>query len=351
MIDLKDFINSQNISLYLKELPTEDTVDKALFPNKKQLGTKLEFAKGAKNKSVALRVSQFDTAARMRALSASLDVQQRELPFFKEGIGLTETDRRDIINAMNSNNENLVQALVSQVFENYADLVKGANIQTKRLRSQLIQKGEINVTTDDGDIVVDYGVPSTHKETISSTSKKWDSPNATIVKDIIRYQKVITDDYYAKPTTMLMTEKTFTNTIMVNTEITGHLRSNINATSLILNENDYIAFMKERLGINVIFLENTTFIPEQDEEAIPYYEDGYVTLISGSTLGYTVYGTTPEEFDKSYGSSKLDTSIVDSAIAVTTMVKEDPISVDVKVSQLVLPSFERADECFFAKVY
>ena len=73
--------------------------------------------------------------------------------------------------------------------------------------------------------------------------------------------------------------------------------------------------------------------------------------MSGSTLGSTVYGVTPEEFDKSYGSGKLDTSIVDVAIAVTTMVKEDPVSVDTKVSMLGIPSFERADEVLFMTVY
>lgn len=351
MIDLKDYINSKDIVLYLKELPQEESIDKALFPAKKQLGTKLEFAKGAKKKAVALRPSQFDVAAKMRALNAALTVESKELPFFKEGIGLTETDRRDIINAMNSNNENLVKALVGQVYENYSNLVEGAHIQAKRQRTQLIQKGEINITTVDGDIIVDYGVPSTHKETISTTAKKWTSPEADIVGDIKKYQKAITDDNYQKPNVLLMTEETFTNTIMINKVITDHLRSNIQAKSLILNDGDYISFLKDRLKLNVAFLENTTFIPAEGEEPVPYYENGYVTLMSGTTLGNTVYGTTPEEFDKVYGSSKLDTSIVDLAIAITTMVKEDPIAVDTKVSQLVLPSFERADEVFFAKVY
>lgn len=73
--------------------------------------------------------------------------------------------------------------------------------------------------------------------------------------------------------------------------------------------------------------------------------------MSGTTLGNTVYGTTPEEFDKQSGSSKLDTYIVDTGIAVTTMVKEDPVTVDTKVSVMPIVSFDRADEVFFATVY
>lgn len=120
---LQDFINSKNIALYMKELPQEQSVDKALFPATKQLGTTLEFAKGAKKKAVALRMSQFDVAAKSRALSASLNVEKREIPFFKESLPLKESDRRDLINAANSNNENLVKALAGQVFENYANLI------------------------------------------------------------------------------------------------------------------------------------------------------------------------------------------------------------------------------------
>lgn len=350
-MNLKDFLNSANIVLYLKELPQEQSIDRALFPSKKQLGTELQYAKGAKKKAVALRMSAFDVAAKVRALNASIDIQKKELPFFKESMGVNETTRRDLINAIGSNNENLVKAVISQVFENYATLVEGAHIQAKRMRTSLIQKGEINLTTEDGDIVVDYGVPENHKETITTAAKKWNVATADIVGDIDRHQKAITNDNYTKPTTLLMTEKTFCNTFLINTAITNHLKGGESTKNMILSQQDYINFAKERLGVSIGYLENSTFIPAEGEDEQAYYEDGIVTYMSGVTLGSTVYGTTPEEFDKVYGSSKLDTSITDLAIAVTTMVKEDPVAVDTKVSQLVLPSFERADEVFFAKVY
>ena len=73
-------------------------------------------------------------------------------------------------------------------------------------------------------------------------------------------------------------------------------------------------------------------------------------MIPEGTLGNSVYGTTPEEADKIYGSGKLDTQIVRTGIAITAMCKEDPVTVETKVSQIGMPSFERIDECFFAKV-
>lgn len=349
-MNLSDFINSKNIALYIKELPAESTADKALFPDKKVTGTKLEMAKGAKKKSVALRMSTFDAATKMRALSADLTVKSTEIPFFKEGMGIDETTRRDLQNAISANNQNFVNALLGQVFENYADLVTGAEIIAKKMRASVIQNGLLNFTSKDGDIVVDYGVPANHREVLSGTAK-WTDPSADIVGDVRRWQKAITDDQYAKPNIILLTEKTFDSTFLVNTVITNHIKnSNLN-TSLILSQANYLQFAKEVMGLTVIFLEDTTYIPSEGASAIPYYADGKITLMSGSSLGNTVYGTTPEEFDKQSGSSKLDTYIVGKGTAVTTMVKEDPVTVDTKVSVMPIVSFDRADEVFFATVY
>lgn len=350
MSNLRDYINSKNIALYIKELPAEQTIDKALFPDKKVSGTKLEMAKGAKKKPIALRMSTFDAATKMRALSADLTVKSTEIPFFKEGMGIDETTRRDLQNAVGANNENFVNALLGEVFENYSNLIDGANIIAKKMRSSVIQNGLLNFTSKDGDIVVDYGVPSNHREVLTGTDK-WTNPDADIIGDIQAMQKAITNDQYAKPKTLLLTENTFDSTFLVNKAITNHIKnSNLN-TSLILSQANYIQFVKEVLQLTVVFLEDATYIPAEGADPVQYYTDGKVTLMSGTTLGKTVYGTTPEEFDKQSGTSKLDTYIVDKGIAVTTMVKEDPVTVDTKVSVMPIVSFDRADEVFFATVY
>lgn len=350
MPNLRDYINSKNIALYIKELPAEQTIDKALFPDKKVSGTKLEMAKGAKKKPIALRMSTFDANTKMRALSADLTVKSTEIPFFKEGMGIDETTRRDLQNAIGANNENFVNALLGEVFENYSNLIDGANIIAKKMRSSVIQNGLLNFTSKDGDIVVDYGVPSNHREVLTGVDK-WTNPDADIIGDIQAMQKAITNDQYAKPKILLLTENTFDGTFLVNKAITDHIKnSNLN-TSLILSQANYIQFVKEVLQLTVVFLEDATYIPSEGADPVQYYTDGKVTLMSGTTLGKTVYGTTPEEFDKQSGTSKLDTYMVDKGIAVTTMVKEDPVTVDTKVSVMPIVSFDRADEVFFATVY
>lgn len=348
---LQDYINSKNIALYIKELPAEDTIDQTLFPNKKVLGTKLEQAKGAKKKAIALRQSTFDVAAKMRSLNAKVTVSATDIPFFKESVGIDETTRREIINAMNSNNENIVNAVLDQVYDGQANLIKGAGIIAKKMRAQALQIGRIVYSSDpkDGNVVVDYGVPDTHRIVLTGTDK-WTDPSADIVGDVKAFQKVLTNDNCPKPNILLTTEKTFDETFLVNTAIINDIRnSNVN-TLRMLSQADFLQFAKERMGLTVIFLEDATYLPYEDAEPVAYYDDYKVTLMSGSTLGETVYGMTPEEFDLTHGSAKLDTTIIAPGIAVSTDTKWDPVTVDTKVSVMPIVSFERADEVFFATV-
>lgn len=344
-MNLQDFISAKEIALYIENLPPRTTIDQALFPNTKQWGTEIELAKGSKQKPVALRMSTFDVAVKPRALKADLKIDKKELPFFKESVLIKEKDRQLLMMALQANNQNLVEQIVSQVYDNYQSLVDGAGVQATRMRAQLLQKGVINVVTDEGDIVVDYEVPVAHKETLTGEAT-WNNPGADIVGDIQRWQTALSNDGYAKPNRMLLTEPTFAY-ISQNTAILNELKAR-NMGEVIVTTQDIIAYLNRKLNLSVGFL-NGTFIAE-DGSTMNYYEDDYVALIPDGVLGKTVYGTTPEEADKVYGTGKLDTEIVNTGVAITTMLKEDPVTVETKVSQLVLPSFDRADECFFAKV-
>ena len=73
-------------------------------------------------------------------------------------------------------------------------------------------------------------------------------------------------------------------------------------------------------------------------------DDTFVMFPAG-TLGRTWMGTTPAESDL-MGGSVSNVSIVDNGVAVTTTQLHDPVNVEVIVSQICLPSFERADEVY-----
>ncbi|WMU07944.1 putative major capsid protein [Clostridium phage vB_CtyS-FA88] len=342
---LEEFINSQQIALYITNLPPESTLDKTLFPPVKQFGTEIELAKGSKQKPVALRMSTFDVAVKPRALNASLNILKKELPFFKESVMIKEKDRQMLIMAMGANNQNLIQNLLSQVYDNYQNLVDGAEVQMRRARAQLLQHASINITTVDGDIVVDYDAPANHRVELTGTDA-WSNPDADVVGDLIAWQKILTNDGYGKANTLVLTETTL-NYILKNTAILNELKAQ-RLGVVIVTEQDVINYLSTKLGLGVAIV-NGTYRAENGA-VFNYYEDNFVTMIPSGTLGRTIYGTTPEEADLILGSKKHDTAIVNTGVAITTMPKVDPVTIETKVSQLALPSFDRVDECFFAKV-
>ena len=146
-MEIKDYINAKEIALYIKQLAPMDTLDSALFPSVKQYGMEISLAKGAKQKAVALRQSSFDVAVRPRVLNASVSVEKKEMPFFKESILIQERERQQLMLALSANNENTVQAILGTIFDNYASLVDGAYVQARRMRAQIIQNGTINMTS------------------------------------------------------------------------------------------------------------------------------------------------------------------------------------------------------------
>lgn len=346
MPNIFDFVNAKEIALYIKNLPQESTLDKQLFPADKQYGMEIELAKGAKQRPVALSLSSFDVNVRPRMLKASVDIEKRDMPFMKESVLINEKERQKLMLALAANNQNIIDQILSTVYENYKVLVDGAEIQMRRMRAELLQNGKINIVSDNGDVVVDYNVPSEHKETISSSAKKWNVATADIVGDIQKWQKVFVNEGYSKPTVLVLTDTCF-GYVCQNTAILNDIKG-LN-TNYIVTENDVKNYLATKFGITIAIV-NGVFVNEAGE-ATPYYADNKVTLIPTGVLGKTVYGTTPEEADSIFGSAKLDTQIVNTGVAITTMAKEDPVTVETKVSQLGMPSFEKADECFFATVY
>lgn len=345
-MNISDFVNAKEIALYIKNLPQETTLDKQLFPADKQYGMEIELAKGAKQRPVALSLSSFDVNVRPRMLKASVDIEKRDMPFMKESVLINEKERQKLMLALQANNQNIVDQILSSVYENYKVLVDGAEIQMRRMRAELLQNGKINIVSDNGDVVVDYNVPSNHKETIGTSSKKWNAATADIVGDIQKWQKVFVGEGYAKPSVLVLTDTCF-GYVCQNTAILNDIKG-LN-TNYIVTENDVKNYLAAKFGITIALV-NGVFVNEAGETT-PYYADNKVTLIPTGALGKTVYGTTPEEADSIFCSGKLDTQIVNTGVAITTMYKEDPVTVETKVSQLGMPSFDKADECFFATVY
>lgn len=107
-----------------------------------------------------------------------------------------------------------------------------------------------------------------------------------------------------------------------------------------MNEKEKADYEKQ---IKVI-LKDGMFVGD-DGESRKYFPDGFATLVPNGNLGYTVFGTTPEQSDLLGGeATDANVSIVETGIAITTTKTTDPVNVQTKVSMIALPSFERLEE-------
>ena len=113
-----------------------------------------------------------------------------------------------------------------------------------------------------------------------------------------------------------------------------------------LTDDQVTAVFRDTVGIIPVVYDKQ--FKNESKVAAQFVPDGYVSLIPAGALGSTWYGTTPEEADGA--EAPMAVAIVNTGVAVSRIVEPHPVNVNTIVSEIVLPSFERADEVAVLKV-
>ena len=104
-----------------------------------------------------------------------------------------------------------------------------------------------------------------------------------------------------------------------------------------------LEFLKQETGVTFYAYDNV-YVNEEGK-AVKYVADDTIVFLPEGTLGQTHMGVTPEESDlQALGTANV--SVIENGIAVATYGTEDPVNVEMKVSMVGMPSFERADEVY-----
>lgn len=209
MIDITTVLNAESVAQYIEALPAVNTVGAVLFPRKKQMGIDITMIKGASNKPIVLKASQFDTSVRVRSLRADIKQETKEMPFFKEAVVIKEKDRQNLLMAMSAANVQWRNLILDNVYGDISGLIEGADVQAERMRMQLLSTGSINIVSEDGDIVLDYGLPVGNTETLLTTARWSDLVNSNPVDDIGRWQDLIETATGVRPGRAICTRTTF----------------------------------------------------------------------------------------------------------------------------------------------
>lgn len=354
-MNLSELFTAKTIAAYWTESGSNKTpyLGQGLFPARKKAGLDLSWIKGHKGLPISLAPSNFDVKAKIRDRIGVSKIQA-EMPFFRESFLILEKDRQEILRARDSNDP-YVESILSVIFDDAGNLIEGAEVAAERMRMQLLSSidGSPSISISAGGVSYTYNYDpngeykSNNYMVLAGSSDKWNNTTNSNPLEDLRHAQDAAEIYSGtKPTTAIMSKKTF-NYLLKNASVKSAVLSQ-NATANVLMTDKVVLDIANTLLDLKIIVYNKKFKDESGTEK-QFFADDVVTLLPTGSVGETWYGTTPEEADL-LGSGKANVSIVNTGVAVTTNTTVNPVNVETIVSQIVLPSFERMSECYTIKV-
>lgn len=325
----------------------------ALFPRKQKAGLDLKWIKGNKGLPISLMPSAFDAQATYRD-RIGVKAVETEMPFFREGFKIKESDRQNILRAIDTKDP-YIREIIANVFDDANNLIEGARVVAERERMQLVFAANgnvgITITASGVDYTYNYDADGAWKSTnyfALTGNKVWtDATNSEPLSDIQTGMDAVADK--GGVTKMIAMNSATFRYLRGNKQILNKFLTNTGIAVGVAGDGDIINAMKDSLGLEGVVIYNKKY-QDEDKTTYKFCPDGYVALLPDGALGDTYLGTTPEEADLQ-GAGIADVSIVDTGVAVTQVVNPHPVNVNTYVSEIVLPSYERMDEVALLKVF
>ena len=338
MSTIFDFVNATEMVSYWETLAKDRPpyLGETLFPSQKKLGLDLKWIKGSAGLPVVLKPSAFDAGAVPRA-RIGFDRLSAEMPFFKESLYIDEELRQQLNMVLETGNTAYIDAVLNRIFNDNTVLLEGAAARREQMRMMALTTGAISITANGQDFDFDYGMPATHKVTVTTA---WSNPAADIGADILTGLDLIEDDTGVRPTRALCDRKTW-NSMLKNNDFK---EAN---DQTVFNDRQLKQYLMDQYGIEVVVYSKR--YNNDSKAATPFVPADTFVLFPSGVLGNTWFGTTPEESDL-LGGSAANVAITDVGVAVTSIQKADPVNVETKVTMISLPSFPVADQVYILDV-
>lgn len=338
MPSIKDLVTAQNIAAYWveKNKNAQPLLGETLFPKKKRLGTKLEWVKGANNQPVALRPSSYDAKA-IRRDRQGIDQYTTTMPFFKESKYIDEEMRQDLNNVIAANNAEVVNAILTNIYDDAAELIDASEIALERMRMEMLSTGTITLSDNAQSFQYDYLLDAATQKV--NASADWATASTDIIGDIV---KVVED---AKARGVNITRAVCNSSVAKNFRTNNALKNAIYVFAggtVPVTTARALDYIYNETGVRFYVYDNV-YVNAANGQTVKYIPDDTVVFMADGILGNTNMGTTPEESDL-INNLNAEVAIVNGGVAVTTSQTVDPVNTETKVSMVALPSFERASD-------
>lgn len=349
-----DLITVRNTAAYVQSRPAPLFLGDALFPTEKVVGLEVGWIMGYNDVPVLLKASALGSRAFTRDRIGAQELKM-DLPFFREQMLLDERVRQQLQRLDANLEDPYVTETIRRVFDDVDTLRRGAKAQVERMRMQLISSGKITVSganKDGRDIAIEYNYDPSgawtklNTKTLSGAAK-WENPDsATPIQDLLDIARVARSRGVTL-TRAVISPRTFMK--LANTAQVKNLFVIVGTTTTVpQSDAEVIDAIAVKTGIRFTIYGDT--YKDGDGKYHAYFPDDVVAFFPDGTLGYTTYGTTPEEADL-MSRPNATVSIVDTGVAIT-QVREygPPLVIKTVVSQLVLPKFPMMSSLYVMKV-
>ena len=333
-----DLVTANHIAAYWLEVGNADThFTESLFPTQKQLGLNLEWIKGSKGRPVVLNPSAFDAASIPRARIGFTELKA-QMPYFKESLYVDEELRQQLNLMIATGKQPLIDSVLDRVFDDQLRLLRAAAARREQMRCMLLTTGAIAMVGNGQEHLFDYGLK--HKENVAVA---WsDTATANPIEDIRLAKETIQEETGEVITRAMCDGLSFRN-LVNNAKIRASIFAFTPGTGGIVSERLLNQFLLDEVGITVLVNDNRYV--ESNGTTVRYVPENTFSMFPDGNLGNTWFGTTPAESDL-MNSNIANVATVDTGVAVTTATKTDPVQVETIVSQICLPSLERADSIY-----
>lgn len=322
-----------------------------LFPAQKKAGLDLSWIKGSKGLPVSLMPSAFDAKATFRD-RIGVEKVETEMPFFREGFKIKEKDRQELLRAQDSNDP-YATAVLARLFDDAGNLIEGANVVPERQRFQLL------FSENPGIAIKANGVDYTYNY---DPNGDWNTNNFFELTGDEAWGALSAADPFEQFDTVASAIQAKTGTapaILIMNSVTLNLLSKLDAVKerFLSTSGMAVGYITKAQVAQIIQDTVNMTIAVYDKQykdesgnVHKFVPDNYIAFVPEGPLGSTWYGVSPEEADLMSGASDAQVSIVNTGVAITQIIDPHPVNVNTFASEIVLPSFERMNECALMKV-
>lgn len=346
---LRDLYTAKAIDLNYTNAASnaEPYLGSGFFPNQKKAGLDLSWIVGHNGLPVALKPSTFDAKSTFRD-RVGIEKFETEMPFFRESMLVKEKDEQEIMRVQDANDPYAAQIL-DNIFNDSKTLIDGANVVPERMIMQLLApiggSVGINISANGVNYTYNYDPDGSwktgHYAQITTDADKWTSAETCNPLDDIEARLDAQEEQYGnRPEILLMSKATF-NLIKAAKKVqSGVLAQNVTAT-VNYTTAKVKQYVEEELGVRIVIYNK--LYKDESGTSKKFYPDNIIMMLPNGAIGTTWYGTTPEE--RSGADSGADVAITGTGVAVMVSTTTDPVNTKTTVSEIVLPSFERMNDC------